>query len=90
MTRIEATQEACEIVSLAWASIGFPNASDGFCLKCRKKQRRIGMLLSDYRNDGEGLDYVRRAVLAQLKRDGFSVAEGFDGKTGRAKRESAK
>ncbi len=83
MTRIQATEQACEIVSLAWASLGCPGASDGFCLKCRRKQRQFRMWPSDYRNDAAGLDYVRKAVLQQLRRDGHKVAEGFNKRTGR-------
>ena len=72
MTRQEAIQHACETVSLAYISIGdFSEPSDCFCDNSR-----------DYQNEGKALAYVRKAVLAQLKTDGFTIAYEFDPETG--------
>ena len=79
MTRNEAIEQACSIIALAYHSLGdFTEASDGFCQKCTKN-------LSDgwqYRNAGNAIAYVRRAVLNQLKQDGHEIASGFDPQTG--------
>jgi hypothetical protein len=70
MTRREAIQEACSIMALAYHSIGeYTDASDGFCFKCATTHRGW-----NYTNAGGALRYVRRAVLVQLKRDGYKVA----------------
>jgi hypothetical protein len=78
MTRSEAIEEVCAIVGLAYHSIGnYSYPSDGFCDKCNNKCKDA------YQNSGEVIDYVRQAVRHQLINDGFSIAEGFDPKTGK-------
>lgn len=75
MNRKEAIREACRIVSLAYHSIGdYGQPSDGFCDLCPS--------LGRYRNSLIAMDYVRSAVVGQLKRDGYEIAEGFDKDTG--------
>ena len=86
MTRQQATREACAIVALAYNSIGdYRHASDGFCDLCPNGE---GQREEDYRNEGHVLDYVRDAVVEKLRRDGHSIAEGFDQRTGRELRHS--
>ena len=79
MNRQEAIKEACNIVGLAYHSVGdYSHASDGFCDECEKHQSR----LSSYANQGKALAYVRKAVLNQLKADGFEIDGRFDQGTG--------
>ena len=79
MNKQDAIRTACEIVSLAYRSIGdYTHASDGFCDECEKHQSH----LSNYSNQGKALDYVRKAVLNQLKADGFEIDSRFDQVTG--------
>lgn len=81
MTKVEAITEACEIIALAFHSIGdYTHSSDGFCPRCQCMPSMYG---KDYRNDGKAIEYVRQAVLAKLKADGFKIAETFDSDTGR-------
>lgn len=78
MTRQEAITEACSIVALAYHSIGdYDYPSDGFCDKCSK------LNLGTYQNKGDALEYVRKAVVEKLKRDGYVIATGFDSETGK-------
>ena len=80
MNRQEAIREACDIVGLAYHSVGdYSHASDGFCDECEKHQSH----LSNYSNQGTALDYVRKAVLNQLKADGFEIDHRFDPGTGK-------
>ena len=80
LLREEAIQEACEIVALAYRSIGdYSRASDGFCQKCQDLHGGAW----NYANQGGALEYVRRAVLDALKRDGYGVSGGFNPETGR-------
>ena len=80
MTRDEAIREACSIVGLVYYSIGdFSHASDGFCASCQANQGRGW----HYANQGIALAYVRQAVLAALKRDGYRIHENFDPTTGK-------
>lgn len=65
----DAIKEACGIVGMAYHSIGdYSHPSDGFCREC------VGRGLS-YQNAGVALEYVRRAVIEKLQRDGFTVRE---------------
>lgn len=69
LTRKEAIREACNIVGLAYHSINqYSEASDGFCDECPE-------LAGPYQNAGEALAYVRAAVVAALRRDGFTLAK---------------
>jgi hypothetical protein len=75
MTKDESIVEACRIVALAYHSIGdFTQPSDGFCRKC-PAPTSPGW---HYSNAGQALAYVRRAVVAQLQRDGFAIAPFYD------------
>lgn len=68
MTREEAIREACEIVGLAFHSIGdYSRASDGFCDKCPAATCPSWT----YHNEGHILAYVRQAVVEKLQRDGY-------------------
>lgn len=81
MTRQEAMREACEIVALAYHSIGdYTLPSDGFCDKCPAAAHALW----HYQNSGEALQWVREAVLQRLRHEGIRVAAGFDPLTGRA------
>jgi hypothetical protein len=80
MTRDEAIKDACSIVSLAYRSIGdYSHASDGFCHTCVNKHGPTW----GFANQGFVLNYVRRAVVAALKLDGFTIPKGFDPETGK-------
>lgn len=69
LTAEAAIWEACDIVGMAYHSIGdYSQPSDGFCREC------VGRGLS-YQNAGGALEYVRRAVIEKLQRDGFTVRE---------------
>ena len=77
MTIDESIEHACATMALAYLSIGdFSSASDGFCHRCPHDRS------PHYRNGGKALEYVRRAVVAQLKRDGYTIHGGFDPETG--------
>lgn len=74
MTKNEAIKEACEIVSLAYHSIGdYSRPCDCLC------GDNLLSILS-YQNDGQTLGFVRRAVLEKLERDGISVSTRFNSK----------
>lgn len=85
MTRQEASQEACGVFALAYQSLDdFSHAADGFCCQCPFGE---GQRHEDaFRNDGHIFEYVRRAVLDRLAKEGIAVAEGFDPATGREER----
>lgn len=69
MTRSDAVQHACETVSIAYHSIrDYSKPSDGFCDKCMDRDM-------SFHNSGDTLDYVRRAVVQQLLRDGYEISE---------------
>ncbi len=75
----EVIKEYCKIGGLAYHSIGdFCDPSDGFCDLCPNSGNP-----ESFRNDGHIIDYVRKAVLEKLKRDGYKIARGFDPKTGK-------
>ena len=79
MTREEAIETACSIVSLAYRSMGdYSHPSDGFCRRCPVE--RIPEW--NYSNDGIAFQYVRLAVVEKLKRDGYKISVGFDPETG--------
>jgi len=79
MTKKEAIREACAIMALAAHSINnFAHASDGFCDLCPAEHSEW-----NYQNEGHIFDYVRKAVLRQLKEDGHEVALGFNPITGK-------
>ena len=82
MTRQEAIKEACMVFALAFHSIGkYDHPADGFCDTCPAGRDRGW----NYQNSGRVFDYVRKAVLAQLKKDGHKVSAAFDAKTGKEK-----
>jgi hypothetical protein len=79
LTKEKAIEEACSIVSLAYHSIGdYSYPSDGFCNKCSKYSSP-----ENYQNAGQALNYVRLAVLNQLKNDGYEISSFFDPMTGK-------
>jgi hypothetical protein len=80
LSKEEAIKEACSIVALAYRSIGdYRHASDGFCQTCKDQHGPAW----GFANQGFTLDYVRQAVVAALKRDGFTIHKGFDPETGK-------
>lgn len=80
MTREDAVRQACEIMALAYHSIGeYAMPADGFCDKCPAATVHAW----GYSNSGEVFDYVRKAVLNQLAADGHRVSSAFDSTTGR-------
>jgi hypothetical protein len=81
MTKEEVVEQVCAIVAIAYHSIGnYESASDGFCNRCTRYASN-----ETYRNDGKAIDYVREAVVNQLKKDGYKIHEGFDSITGKEK-----
>jgi hypothetical protein len=77
MTRDQAIESACQTMTLAYHSIGdYMHESDGFCHRCPHSHG------NDFRNAGKTLAYVRAAVVAKLKADGYKIADGFDPETG--------
>ena len=82
LTRDEAIDQACAIIALAYHTIGNYSApSDGFCERC------CAIVKDDNcRNSGDVLDYVRKAVIEKLKKDGYSINPGFDPETGRERK----
>jgi hypothetical protein len=73
MTRNEAIQASCEIMGLAFHSIfdaklpGENPVCDCFCFDS-----------PHYQNNGEILDYVRRAVLEKLDRDCIAISQIYN------------
>lgn len=85
MTKQEVLKHLCQTVALVYYSIeNYDQASDGFCSDC---------LFSDdpvrFRHSGTTLTYVREAVVAKLKADGFNIAKEFDPITGNEIKEQA-
>ena len=81
MNKQDAIRTACEIVALAYRSIGdYSHASDGFCDICETHHGQAW----NYANEGFALQYVREAVLQKLHQDGFEIDEQFDKDTGEA------
>lgn len=71
-------KEFCELQSMVWNTLGlFSDANDGFCNACPHSGR------SSFRSSGKVLDYIRRAAVTLLKKQGFKIAEGFDSLTGK-------
>lgn len=84
MTKQEAIRETCSIVGLVYRAMSdYTKSSDGFCDICASQ----GFMT--YSNDGHTIEYVRKAVLNQLKNDGYDLSNiveyGFDPETGREK-----
>jgi len=78
MKRTQVIQELCGIVGMVYRSIGdYSHPSDGFCDKCIENHPGW-----NFQHDGITIEYVRKAVLAQLKRDGYAINEGWDPETG--------
>lgn len=78
MDREQAIKAACEIVALAYHAVGdYTHASDGFCHEC-PQQTGQAKWAGSYRNDGIALDWVRRAVVERIEREGMQVPIGFD------------
>ena len=76
MTRIEAIREACEIVGLAYHSVGdYSKANDCFCVDYPG--------LGKFSNQGGALEFVRQAVLGKLQKDGFRVFRWYDPRSGK-------
>jgi len=64
MTQKEAIVKVCAIVSLAHHSIGdYSEPSDCFCEKSPD--------CSNFQNSGKAINYVLKAVVNQLRNDGF-------------------
>ena len=77
MKRDEVIEHVCQTVALAYQSIGdFIEPSDGFCDKCPYANT------AHFQHSGKTLRYVRDAVVAKLKDDGYKIADGFDPMTG--------
>lgn len=77
MNQQEAITEACRTRALVYQSIDdYSHPCDCFCgagITCGK---------SSFRSTMDVENYIRKAVLAQLKADGYKIADGFDQETG--------
>lgn len=71
MTKQECIEQMCALSSLAVnAVIGFDNPNDCFCRKARFHGE-------DFRHTGEGIAFVRAAVVEKIKRDGYKIPPGW-------------
>ena len=78
MTRDEVLEHICTTVALVYQSIGdYTEASDGFCKKCPFWNKP-----NAFSHSGKTLRYVRDAVVAKLKADGYQIANIYDSETG--------
>lgn len=78
MTQREVIGEYCRIAALVYHCIGdYTSPYDGFCSDCPLNNS------NDYRNAGEVIEYVRRAVVEKLKADGWPIARGYNPVTGK-------
>lgn len=76
-TKQEIIEQVCDIVGMAYHSIGdYTHACDCFC----GENTDCGY---QYENDGITVDYVRKAVLNQLKKDGYHIHDKWDVNTGK-------
>ena len=74
----DVVREYCRISALAYHTLDdFTHANDGFCFECPYRDT------PNFRNDGKIIDYVRAAVVEKLKRDGYTISQGFDQETGK-------
>lgn len=72
MNRQETIEAVCEIIGVAYNTIGdYSHASDCFCEECQF-----------YRNEGKAIEYVRRAVNRALIADGLTPIRNIDESTG--------
>jgi hypothetical protein len=70
------------IFALAYQSIGdYSRPADGFCDQCPCGEGNHSE--HDYRNEGHIFDFVRQAVVDELKVAGYEIADGFDQETGK-------
>lgn len=75
LSREEVIHQCCEIVGLAYHSIGdLSEPGDCFC-----------NIRSDFQHHPQTLSFVREAVLEKLKREGVKIDPRFDEITGRFK-----
>ena len=75
MDREETIRQVCSIVALAYRAKGdYSLASDGFCNACAEGHGPGWT----YQNNGQAVEYVRAAVVAQLRADGLSIPDGWD------------
>jgi hypothetical protein len=83
-SREHAVRAACKIQALVNHSAGdYGHPADCFC----SEGLQAGVI---FRNDGATIAYIRRAVVDQLKRDGYSISKWFDSRTGKFKGAKAK
>jgi hypothetical protein len=70
MNRTEVIEHLCETVALVYSSINdYSEPSDGFCIKCQQRRTKV-----HFQHSGKTLNYVREAVIAKLKADGYVIA----------------
>ena len=76
MTKDEVIEHLCVTRSMAYRSMAdysFP--CDGICKRCAR-------LWWTFEASGRMERYIRDAVVAKLKADGYTIADGFDSETG--------
>ena len=79
MKKDEVIEHVCQTVALVYHSMrDYAEPSDGFCLRCQRRPFRD----SNYQHSGKTLRYVRDAVVAKLKADGYAIDFSFDPITG--------
>ena len=71
LTRDQAIRAACALTGLVYHSRGdYSQPSDGFCSTCLAQQDPRWT----FTNTGETLAYIRDAVIARLKAEGYTPA----------------
>lgn len=80
MTKEEVIIECCSILAMVYRSIGdFTEPSDGFCSKCAVHLPKDW----DFKHSGRTIEYTRKAVLRQLKEDGYGISPNWNKNTGK-------
>jgi len=80
LTKEQVIQAHCKIGALVYHSIrDYSEPNDGFCSECDKVLAEHNW---NFRNCGDLIGYIRRAVLNQMKLDGIKISPHFSTETG--------
>lgn len=76
LSREQTSEAYCKIGALVYHSIGdYTRPNDGFCEHCQVN-------IYEFKNCGDVIGYIRRAVLNQMKLDGIKINPDFYTETG--------